>query len=282
MVALWINTLIKTEREEVVPVILAKNMRDKHEILIPGSDPPNFQAIKIYERKFFMEPAMSPTPPTCSSLSHDQVMLRLSPIDDCEEQLEQLASLTHLSQEDVTARVDICRNLQKILSRTEFTECVAYPFGSSISSLGFPGCDLDIFLDLGDHRAITMTEQQKVKAAMKVLRGVPQCDRLKPILAADVCRFNKNGFCKFGEECRNRHVREICGVPQCGEQECERRHPRPCRFFAIYGSCRFGEDCAYLHKVKKDDAVVELEHRVAAAEERIRALEDLIRQIYLK
>ena len=98
-------------------------------------------------------------------------------------------------------------------------------------------------------------------------------------MTADVCRFNKNGFCKFGEECRNRHVREICGVPQCGEQECVRRHPRPCRFFASYGSCRFGDDCAYLHKVKKDDAVVELEHRVAAAEERIRALEDLIRQM---
>ena len=31
-----------------------------------------------------------------------------------------------------------------------------------------------------------MTEQQKVKAAMKVLRGVPQCARLKPILAARV------------------------------------------------------------------------------------------------
>lgn len=192
------HIIVEFESEEVVPVILAKNMRDKHKIPIPGSDPPNFQAIKIYERKF-KERARSPTPPTCSSVSHDQVKLRLSLIDDCEDQLEELVSLTHLSPEDVALRVDICRNMQKTFSRTEFSGCVIYPFGSSVSGLGFPGCDLDIFLDLGEPHQITspnsslmkdvpitMTEQQKVKSAMKVLREIPQCSRLQPVLGARV------------------------------------------------------------------------------------------------
>ena len=97
-----------------------------------------------------------------------------------------------------------------------------------------------------------------------------------------LCIHNMKGFCKFGEHCRNRHVDEICGNPQCGEdqeQKCERRHPRPCKFFSIYDFCKFGESCAYLHKVKKDEAFMDLENRVAAAEERIRDLENLIKQM---
>merc|ERR1712123_377501 len=89
--------------------------------------------------------------------------------------------------------------MQKTFSRTQFSDCVIYPFGSSINGLGFPGCDLDIYLDLGEPQEmaspnsslindipITMTEQQKVRAAMKVLKEIPQCARLTPILAARV------------------------------------------------------------------------------------------------
>ena len=192
------HAIVEFESEEVVTVVLSKDMRNKHVILIPGSDPPKYQTIKVYERKFKERPR-SPSPPPCVSVSHDQVKLRLSIIEDCEEQLEELVSLTHLSQEDVDLRVNICRNLQKTFSRTEFSNCVIYPFGSSVSGLGFPGCDLDIFLDLGETKQritsntdlmndipITMTEQQKVKAAMKVLKEIPQCARLSPILGARV------------------------------------------------------------------------------------------------
>jgi len=193
------HVIVEFESEEVVQVILARNLRNKHEIVIPGSDPPKSQLIKIYERKFKEQRQRSPSPPPCSSVSHDQVKFRLSVIEDCEEQLEELVSLTHLSQEDVDLRVNICKNMQKTFSRTEFSSCVVYPFGSSVSGLGFPGCDLDIFLDLGvSHHLgspntnlmndipITMTEQQKVKAALKVLKSIPQCARLTPILGARV------------------------------------------------------------------------------------------------
>ena len=46
-------------------------------------------------------------------------------------------------------RVDICRQLQKAFSKSGFPFCRVHPFGSSVNSLGFPGCDLDIYLDLG-------------------------------------------------------------------------------------------------------------------------------------
>ncbi len=63
---------------------------------------------------------------------------------------------------------------------------MASPFGSTMSGLGFVGCDLDIYLDLGlrqyrsvssggasqlmDSVPVTMTEVQKVREAAKLLR----------------------------------------------------------------------------------------------------------------
>ena len=134
-----------------------------------------------------------------------------------------------------------------------FPFCQVHPFGSSVNSLGFPGCDLDIYLDLGPEgvessdyqnvlsgsnpkmeRAFELTpkgergeesgekakiseveelkqeikkqkdvwaeaaelvkvepeleqpdpisQQQKVRTAAKILRGVPDCSRVHPIL----------------------------------------------------------------------------------------------------
>ena len=96
-------------------------------------------------------------------------------------------------------------------------------------------------------------------------------------MTAVQCKHNKFGFCKFREECRNRHSKEICGILQCSGQDCEMRHPRPCRFYSLYGSCKFGDDCEYLHKATESDAAVELENRIVAAEERIRALDNLLK-----
>ena len=98
-------------------------------------------------------------------------------------------------------------------------------------------------------------------------------------MTAVQCKFNKYGFCKFREECRNSHSKEICGILHCNEQDCDRRHPRTCRFFALYQSCKFGDDCAYLHKATESSAAVELENRIAATEEGIRVLENLIKQM---
>ena len=49
----------------------------------------------------------------------------------------------------VNERVGICRHLQQSFIEAGFPFCQVHPFGSSVNSLGFPGCDLDIYLDLG-------------------------------------------------------------------------------------------------------------------------------------
>ena len=140
-----------------------------------------------------------------------------------------------------------------------FQFCRVHPFGSSVNSLGFPGCDLDIYLDLGpegsEHQngsrasnskmegvfesTVQMeygeggeekgkigemegkdlkqdmkldkrdespelvkvepkleqqepNQQQKVRTAAKILRNVPACSRVHPIL--QVMPFSHIGF----------------------------------------------------------------------------------------
>ena len=74
--------------------------------------------------------------------------------------------------------------MQKTFSNTEYSHCVVYPFGSSINGLGFPGCDLDIYMDLDKasphplnsnltNVPVVISEKQKVRTAMKV--GVQCC-----------------------------------------------------------------------------------------------------------
>jgi hypothetical protein len=79
----------------------------------------------------------------------------------------------------------LCSNSQTFAG-AGYPDCVASPFGSTMSGLGFVGCDLDIYLDLGlrqyrsassggasqlmDSVPVTMTEVQKVREAARLLR----------------------------------------------------------------------------------------------------------------
>ncbi|GLH13520.1 Terminal uridylyltransferase Tailor [Gryllus bimaculatus] len=51
-----------------------------------------------------------------------------------------------MSAEDCEA---VCRRLEEI-TRPVHPHCKAFPFGSRLANLGFPGCDLDLFLDCGN------------------------------------------------------------------------------------------------------------------------------------
>ena len=61
----------------------------------------------------------------------------------------------------------------------------------------------------------------------------------------NVCRFNKYGYCKFGDYCRNLHVNELCVELQCDIAVCEKRHPRTWSFYRDYGRCKYTEYCRY-------------------------------------
>ena len=188
------HVIVEFSGEEAVSTILSKQNRFNHRIGIPGVVPVRHQQVKIYERKF-QKRKRSPSPPACPEVKHDQVMMRLSLVTDPDTQLSELAGLLNLDEEEVGKRVNICRNMQKTFSNSGYSHCIVYPFGSSLNGLGFPGCDLDIFMDLElapepgkgrDDVPISVTEKQKVRQAYKILSSIPQCCRLQSIINARV------------------------------------------------------------------------------------------------
>ena len=70
--------------------------------------------------------------------------------------------------------------------------------------------------------------------------------------AENLCKYFQFGHCKFFDNCRNRHVNELCDNSNCEVINCFKRHPRPCRFYQLYHRCRF-EPCSYLH-IKTNEA----------------------------
>ena len=64
-----------------------------------------------------------------------------------------------------------------------------------------------------------------------------------------LCRHFKFGFCRFGDLCHRRHIKEICGNKVCPDVNvCPLRHPKICSFFTKYGNCKFGLYCSYGHE----------------------------------
>ena len=68
----------------------------------------------------------------------------------------------------------------------------------------------------------------------------------------EVCLFDKFSFCKNGVKCSRVHLKEVCLKRECDYRKCNKRHPRPCRFFRENGFCKFGTSCRYSHRVPKD------------------------------
>ena len=64
----------------------------------------------------------------------------------------------------------------------------------------------------------------------------------------EICRYNQKGFCKFGSQCFKYHENEKCLDRNCTPNECIKRHPKVCRYFAQYRFCKFGGDCVFVHE----------------------------------
>ena len=99
-------------------------------------------------------------------------------------------------------------------------------------------------------------------------------------MAVELCKFNQNGFCKFGDQCRKRHFNEICRNSDCKDQSCTFRHPQICRYFISNRSCKFLDRCAYLHKDSEERIQIEnLQNKLAATEAKVFKLEHEINEI---
>ena len=86
----------------------------------------------------------------------------------------------------------------------------------------------------------------------------------------NVCFFNKHGFCKYLETCRNYHENKKCEKTMCEIKNCTLRHPKNCKFFRDYGFCKFGEWCRFDHKVDID---------ASEADEKINELEEKLKKV---
>ncbi|XP_045869709.1 poly(A) RNA polymerase, mitochondrial [Meles meles] len=84
------------------------------------------------------------TPPSSKKLS--ELLCYAESIDD---QLNTLLKEFQLTEEDIKLRYLTC-SLIEDLAAAYFQDCTVRPFGSSVNSFGKLGCDLDMFLDLGE------------------------------------------------------------------------------------------------------------------------------------
>ena len=70
--------------------------------------------------------------------------------------------------------------------------------------------------------------------------------------AQNVCQFNKFGYCKHREHCRNLHVNEVCESSSCDIKSCLQRHPFECKYYNRFRRCKF-DPCKFLHIEKMSD-----------------------------
>ena len=81
-----------------------------------------------------------------------------------------------------------------------------------------------------------------------------------------VCRYNKYGYCIYGDKCHFRHVNVICVNDKCSVFECEKRHPVVCKYYINFKKCKFS-NCAYSHDIKTD--VNENDDRIKKMEKKL-------------
>ena len=86
----------------------------------------------------------------------------------------------------------------------------------------------------------------------------------------NVSRKYKYGYCQYGDNCRYRHVDEICNDKTCTVFACEQRHPKICNFYREFQRCKFTTFCKYKH---------EKQNNVNENSERIDQLENLRKEI---
>ena len=70
--------------------------------------------------------------------------------------------------------------------------------------------------------------------------------------ATSICVYNKFGFCKYGVTCRKNHEEIKCENSSCDIFNCNKRHPKECRYFKEFKRCKYNEYCRYEHNVSSE------------------------------
>ena len=66
------------------------------------------------------------------------------------------------------------------------------------------------------------------------------------ILCADIARQD------FASLETKVHVNEMCNANLCKNNNCAKRHPRVCKYFASNNRCKFENRCAYIHPKREN------------------------------
>ena len=98
---------------------------------------------------------------------------------------------------------------------------------------------------------------------------------------ATVCAFFKTDFCKFRDNCTNGHIQDTCILEGCNGN-CNNRHPHICRYFSLYGKCKFNDKCAYLHKRPHDSEIENLRRELSAVKGEVAMLMNKIEALQKK
>ena len=99
---------------------------------------------------------------------------------------------------------------------------------------------------------------------------------------ADVtyCKFFKYGYCKYTFSCRKAHVKEHCQEENnCHEVECEKRHPKDCRFYLMFGRCKFGQYCLYKHVDHESPKEIEMNKKISKIESELFAVNSYVKTL---
>ena len=90
-----------------------------------------------------------------------------------------------------------------------------------------------------------------------------------------VCKFNKFGFCKFGNYCFRNHEKRVCENGECQVHGCPLRHPRKCKFFTEFSYCKFGSYCKFSHQTSR---TIETSRVIEDLKEEISLLKNKIKE----
>ena len=94
-------------------------------------------------------------------------------------------------------------------------------------------------------------------------------------MSGEVCMFDKFGFCKWETTgCNKVHLKENCLLEECDIRKCQKRHPRPCKFFTERGNCKYGGGCKFDHRPPKQ--IRSLVSRLDALEKENKRLQKVI------
>ena len=87
------------------------------------------------------------------------------------------------------------------------------------------------------------------------------------------CSYSKFGHCRYGSACRNHHFDSLCTSKTCSINECNKRHPKKCRYLSLFGRCKFGQNCSYKHEIEVVDEVEQLKTKYETLTQSINQLQ---------